>query len=140
MDFKAQRKAFVLIYTNQIIVKQSMLLTPYPKIYLIIPIKIALIIVCLSYFIFVRIFSFKFFTRLGITIECLVRELSLFDSILQCWDEFDTLLSSFGLYKSGSSGSVFDRSLFLTIYNGKDFQHKSKSYAYEIKKPRFGNF
>ena len=75
----------------------------------------------------------------GITIESLLVELSTNNSLLQCWDEFDTLLASFGLYKGGS-GCLFDRSLFLTIYNGKDFQHKAKSYTYDIRKPRLNYF
>ena len=46
----------------------------------------------------------------------LLNELRKSPRKIQFWDEFETLVSSFGLYKSGGGGS-HDRSFFLTLNN-----------------------
>lgn len=75
----------------------------------------------------------------GLTIESLFKELSCCSELMQYWDEFATLLGSFGLYKSGKEG--FDRSIFLTLYNGEsDMSVSYKSYGYEIIEPRISIF
>ncbi|CAF1097784.1 unnamed protein product, partial [Brachionus calyciflorus] len=71
----------------------------------------------------------------SVTIESLLKELSNRSNLIQCWDGFSTLVSSFGMYKCGNGS--FDRSIFLTLYNGqKSFSHTVKSYEFEIKDPR----
>ncbi|RNA29426.1 hypothetical protein BpHYR1_032331 [Brachionus plicatilis] len=44
----------------------------------------------------------------NITIESLVKELSIKGNVMQFWDEFSTFISTFGLYKSSSD---FDKSI-----------------------------
>lgn len=58
--------------------------------------------------------------------------------MIQYWDEFSTLINSFGMYKNGSG---FDRSVFLTLYNGEDrYTHQTKSESIAIDKPRLSIF
>jgi hypothetical protein len=72
--------------------------------------------------------------------ESLLDTLNDETSVIQFVDELLRLTSSFGLYKGGAGGS-FDRCIFLTLYNGEEnFQHKTKGYIYNIKKPRYGFF
>jgi hypothetical protein len=55
------------------------------------------------------------------------------------WDELTTLIKSFGLYKSG--GGDYDRSIFLTLYNGPDrLLHQTKKYKINIENPRLSIF
>lgn len=39
-------------------------------------------------------------------------------NIFQIWDEFNTFIEQFGMYKNGGSG--FDRSIYNSIYNGEE--------------------
>ena len=72
--------------------------------------------------------------------ESLLDTLNDETSVIQFVDELLRLTSSCGLYKGGAGGS-FDRCIFLTLHNGEEnFQHKTKGYIYNIKKPRFGFF
>lgn len=62
-------------------------------------------------------------------------------NLVQYWDEFETLAKSFGLYKGGSGGGSFDRSIYLTMYNGEDeFSHTTKSYDCQLLFPRLSIF
>ncbi|CAF0846898.1 unnamed protein product [Brachionus calyciflorus] len=78
------------------------------------------------------------FSNCSITIESLLKELSLKGNIMQFWDEFNTFLSSFGLY---ISNGVFDNSMILTLYNSPNrLTHTLKSYELTINKPRLSIF
>ncbi len=69
------------------------------------------------------------------TVESLLEELNEYGNVLQIWDEFSTLIEQFGLYKSG--GGAFDRSIFLTLYNGEpEMSHATKKYKVKITQPR----
>ncbi|RNA37028.1 hypothetical protein BpHYR1_017456 [Brachionus plicatilis] len=75
----------------------------------------------------------------SLTIESLFKELSCCSELMQYWDEFSTLLGSFGMYKAGKEG--FDRSIFLTLYNGEaDLTVSYKSFGYGINEPRISIF
>ncbi len=59
------------------------------------------------------------FLIIGATIESLIQELGDHSNVIQIHDEFNTLVDSLGLYKSGGNGgSSYDRSLLNSIYNG----------------------
>lgn len=59
--------------------------------------------------------------------------------MIQYRDEFSTLVGTFGMYKNGGSG--FDRSIYLTLYNGEDtFSHQTKTLSITIDKPRLSIF
>lgn len=56
-------------------------------------------------------------------------------NFVQYWDEFETLAKSFGLYKSG--GASFDRTIYLTLYNGEsNMIHSTKTNNYRFLNPR----
>ena len=60
-------------------------------------------------------------------------------NLFQIWDEFNTFIEQFGLYKSG--GGSFDRSIYNTIYNGEtEFQYQTKKYQVIVKQPRLSIF
>lgn len=60
-------------------------------------------------------------------------------TLIQFWDEFNTLLATFELYKSGNG--AFDRSQFLTLNNGEEyFMNETKSYKIVIDEPRLTIF
>ena len=75
---------------------------------------------------------------LGATVESLLEELDKTNNIILIWDEFSTLIGSFGLYKGGGAGGgVYDRSIFLTLYNGEvELQHATKKYKLNLDHPR----
>lgn len=79
----------------------------------------------------------------GVTVESLLHELQISNDLnnnrfcnkIQYWDEFNTLISSFGVYKAG--GMAFDRSVYLTLYNGEDtHEHMIKSKNVILNRPR----
>ena len=72
----------------------------------------------------------------GATIESLIKELNKYDALMQYWDEFQTFLATFGMYK-GSSSAGFYRGQILTIYNGKNFSHMVLAYEFVIQQPRY---
>ncbi|RNA01588.1 hypothetical protein BpHYR1_028691 [Brachionus plicatilis] len=74
------------------------------------------------------------------TIEALLESLSKAPhSRFQIWDEFSTLISSFGLYKAG--GGAYDRTFFLTLHNGpNNLLHSTKKYSFDIDQPRLAIF
>lgn len=60
-------------------------------------------------------------------------------NLLQIWDEFNTFIEQFGLYKSG--GGAFDRSIYNTIYNGEEeLQYQTKKSQFAILQPRLSIF
>ena len=65
-------------------------------------------------------------------------ELGEFSNVVQVHDEFNTLVDSLGLYKSGgSSGSSYDRSLFNSLYNGdEEITRTTIKCRVKAKKPR----
>ena len=87
-------------------------------------------------------FDYLFNLILGATVESLLEELDKNNNIIQIWDEFSTLIGSFGLYKGGGAGgSVYDRSIFLTLYNGEvELQHATKKYKLNLEHPRLSIF
>jgi hypothetical protein len=68
-----------------------------------------------------------------------VEELHETSSIMmQYWDEFTSLLSSFGMYKGTGA---FDRAQYLTLPNGLDeLRHTTKKYKYVVQNPRLSMF
>ena len=60
-------------------------------------------------------------------------------NIFQIWDEFNTFIEQFGMYKNGGSG--FDRSIYNSIYNGEEeLIYQTKKYQYQISQPRLSIF
>ncbi len=53
------------------------------------------------------------------TIESLYKQMGEQKHLIQFWDEFSTLTTSFGMYKGGQASS-HDRSIYMKLYNGLD--------------------
>ena len=99
--------------------------------------------------IFLNSMADKNFTTINssITVESLVTELQKsnqffngrLSSLVQYWDEFETLAKSFGLYKSG--GASFDRSIYNTLYNrAKELTQTTKSNNIKLTNRRLSIF
>lgn len=57
---------------------------------------------------------------LAATVEALIHYIKLLSSVGSFWDESNTFVASFGLYKNSPSGTSYDRSMFLELYNASD--------------------
>ena len=51
------------------------------------------------------------------TVEALLHYVKSLSSVVSFWDESNTFVASFGLYKSGAHAMGYDRSIFLELYN-----------------------
>jgi hypothetical protein len=59
--------------------------------------------------------------------------------LLQIWDEFNTFIEQFGMYKSGNGS--FDRSIYNNLYNGEDqLIYQTKKYQITVNQPRLSIF